>query len=375
VGTAEPVPVPVAPGVPRPGTAPVPPPAGDVYPEAAGQLSISVAIPEPQIINLIRVPGSQQVLLKVRVAELNRTALREIGADFLGVDPESGAIIGTHIGGAGISGTGTITGGTLTGTATGTNGPSTTVFGIFQEGDFEVFLRALRQALVMKTLAEPNLVTMNGQQASFLAGGQFPVPVPQVGASGVAPTVTVQFQDFGVRLSFLPFILDGDVIRLTVDPEVSDVDFSIGTTLVAGGSPVPGLRTRKAHTTVEMRQGQTLAIAGLLQISLAGQTSRIPGLGDLPILGPLFSNTTSNRMEKELVVPYLVEPMSPEQIPPLPGDEYKEPGDLELYFLNRMEGRTGRDFRSTVLYDDPFHLLHHVNLEKKYMAGPCGFSD
>jgi pilus assembly protein CpaC len=111
---------------------------------------------------------------------------------------------------------------------------------------------------------------------------------------------------------------------------------------------------------------------------LNGQTSRIPGLGDLPILGPFFSNTTATRMEKELVVlvtPYLIEPMNHDQIPPLPGDEVNEPNDLEFFFLNRIEGRTGIDFRSTVLYDDPFHLLHHVNLEKKYMAGPCGFSE
>jgi pilus assembly protein CpaC len=177
------------------------------------------------------------------------------------------------------------------------------------------------------------------------------VPIPQVAASGVAPTITVQFKEFGVRLAFLPFILDGDVIRLSVDPEVSDIDPSLAVTLVAGGSPVPGLRTRRAHTTVELRQGQTLAIAGLLQIALNGQTSRIPGLGDLPILGPFFSNTTATRMEKELVVlvtPYLIEPMNHDQIPPLPGDEVNEPNDLEFFFLNRLEGRTGVDFRSTV---------------------------
>jgi pilus assembly protein CpaC len=342
-------------------------------------VNISAAIAEPRIINLIRVPGSQQVLLKVRVAELNRTAMRQIGADILAVDPHSGAIVGTQIGGAaGISATGTLTH-MLVGSATGTSGPNTTVFGIFQAADYEIFIRALRQATMLRILAEPNLVTLNGQAANFLAGGEFPVSVPQVGASGVAPTITVQFKEFGVRLAFVPFILDGDVIRLTVDPEVSSIDPALGTTLVAGGSPVPGLNVRKAHTTVEMHQGQTLMIAGLLQVQLDGQTARIPGLGDLPILGPFFSNSTTERVEKELVVlvtPYFVEPLNADQIPPLPGDNIKEPNDLEVYLLGRLAGRTGRDFRSTTNYDDALHLLHHqVILEKKPMAGPCGFSD
>jgi pilus assembly protein CpaC len=221
-------------------------------------------------------------------------------------------------------------------------------------------------------------VALSGHQASFLAGGEFPVPVPQVSASGVAPTITVRFREFGVRLNFVPFILDNETVRLSVAPEVSQIDFSIATTLVAGGTPVPGLNTRKAQTTVELRQGQTLAIAGLLQLTLDGTTNRIPGLGDLPILGPLFSNTTGGRVEKELVVlvtPYLIEPMSPGQVPPGPGDEVKEPNDLEFYLLNRIEGRTGVDFRSTTAWDDPLGLYRHLNLERKYVHGPSGFSE
>jgi pilus assembly protein CpaC len=367
---------PPIPNVPPLGPEVVPPPAV-VLPELAA-LNIEAKVVEPRVINLIHVPGPQQVLLKVRVAELNRTAAREIGADILGVDPESGAILGTQIGGAGVTATSTLSRSGLSALATGTLSATNTLFGIFQEGEFEIFLRALRRNLILKTLAEPNLVAMNGQQASFLAGGEFPVPVPQVAASGVAPTITVQFREFGVRLGFVPYILDNDVIRLTVDPEVSSVDFSLGTTLVAGGSPVPGLNTRKAHTTVELRQGQTLMIAGLLQLSMDGSTQRIPFFGDLPIIGPFFSNTTSGRVEKELVVlvtPYLVEPMNAEQVPCSPGDEVKGPNDLEFYFMNRIEGRTGRDFRATTEYDDPLHLVHHIRLEKKYVSGPCGFSD
>jgi pilus assembly protein CpaC len=221
-------------------------------------------------------------------------------------------------------------------------------------------------------------VAFNGQQASFLAGGEFPVPVPQVSAAGVAPTITVRFKEFGVRLGFVPYILDGDRIRLTVAPEVSQIDFTIAVTLVAGGSPVPGLNTRKALTTVELEQGQTLAIAGLLQLQLDGQTQRIPGLGDLPILGPFFSNHTGNRIEKELVVlvtPYLIEPMAHDQVPPTPGDEVKEPNDIEFFFMNRIESRTGRDFRSTTKWDDVYHVRDLLKLERKYVQGPVGFSE
>ncbi len=144
-----------------------------------------------------------------------------------------------------------------------------------------------------------------------------------------------------------------------------------------GGSPVPGLNTRTSHTTVELKQGETLAIAGLMQLSLDGQTQRLPGLGDLPYIGAFFSNTTSSRIEKELVVmvtPYLVEPMAPGQVPAGPGDEVREPNDLEFFLLNRIEGRTGIDKRSTTSYDDPLHLIRHSLVEKKYLIGPSGYS-
>jgi pilus assembly protein CpaC len=241
-------------------------------------------------------------------------------------------------------------------------------------------LNALRRNSLLKILAEPNLVALDGHAGNFLAGGEFPVPVPQTsGGIGTAPAITVQFKQFGVSLGFLPFILDGDTIRLQVDPEVSNLDFTIATTLVAGGSPVPGLNTRKAHTVVEMHEGQTLAIAGLLQVTLNGTTTRIPGLGDLPILGPFFSNTSGERIEKELLVlvtPYLIEPMDSRQVNPLPGDEVNEPTDLELYFLNRIEGRTGRDARSTVNYDCRLqHLRRLLKLEENNVCGPHGFGE
>lgn len=356
------------PGVPAPPVTPTP-----ELPTTRIQAGF---LTEPKVINLLRVPGPQQILLKVRVAELNRTAMREIGADFLVVDPDTGTIAGTQIGGATIQADATIGGLSRRG---GSVSGMTTVFGIFPPGEVQFFLSALRKNSLVRILAEPNLIAMNGQAASFLAGGEFPVPIPQTSTGGAGTSVTVTFKEFGVRLNFVPTVLDGDTIRLSVDPEVSSIDFSIGAVLVPGGTPVPGLNVRKAHTTVELNQGQTLAIAGLLQLTLDAQTTRIPGLGDLPILGPFFSNTTHQRLEKELVIlvsPYLVEPLNPGQVPPTPGDEVKGPTDFEFYLLNRIEGRTGVDWRSTTEYDDALRVLRcFQRLEKEHMRGPYGYCD
>ena len=364
------------------------PPKGDVPPRdpalpgaATAEQPLrgaQVAVPPPRVINLLRVPGTKQVMLKVRVAELNRSAFRQIGADLLYRGANSS--VGTRIGGAGVNSGAEGTGGALSGFTQLLTGGSTTAFGIFENADFAILMAALRRNSLLKVLAEPNLVAMNGHAANFLAGGEFPVPVPQqVAAGGLTPTITVQFKEFGVRLGFLPTILDGEVIRLAVDPEVSTIDRSLGTVLVAGGSPVPGLNTRRAHTVVEMRAGQTLAIAGLLQVSLDAQTQRIPGLGDLPVLGPFFSNTTHERIEKELIVlvtPHLVDPMSCDQVPPAPGDEIATPSDFEFYFLNRIEGRTGRDWRSTTQYEKQLPAVRALlRLDAAHVVGPHGFCE
>ncbi len=349
----------------------------------AGQIAAN----QLQVINLIRVPTSQQVLLKVRIAELNRTAFRQIGADFVASFASSRNLFGTQIAGngftpgrVGYSNFPYTNGGTLTSDLRGLNlGSQATAFATFNDGQLAPVLNALRRNNVLKVLAEPNLVALNGHQASFLAGGEFPVPsFSGVGSgSGVGGTSSTQFKKFGVQLSFIPIVQDNEVIRLTVDPEVSSIDYSIATTLVPGGSPVPGLNVRNAHTTVELRQGDTLAIAGLLQLELDGNTQRLPGLGDLPYIGAFFSNTTSNRVEKELVVlvtPYVVEPIPPGQVPPTPGDEVNQPNDLEFFFQNRIEGRTGVDSRATTMYDDPLRLIRNVSVERKYLVGPGGYS-
>ena len=330
---------------------------------------------EMEIINLMQVPGPQQVMLKVQIAELNRTAYREIGSDFLFSD--NGSLFGTRItGGTSVtaSGSGTGLGGTVTSGASGAGGA--TAFGILEGDGFQAFLSALRRNSVLKILAEPNLVAMHGHRADFLAGGEFPVPVPQSGAGGGPPAITIEYKKFGVQLAFVPYILDGGIIRMEVDPEVSSIDFALGTEI--SGVQVPGLNTRRSHTTVEMKEGQTLAIAGLIQLELAGRSDRIPGMGDLPYVGPFFSNSTSERVEKELVVlvtPYLTAAISAETVGMLPGDNLQEPDDLEFYLRGQIEAEeAGIPFRSTVDRGERTGLTQRLQIEERYLQVPHGFS-
>lgn len=328
---------------------------------------------EVEIINLMRIPGPQQVMLHVQIAELNRTAYRQIGADLL--FEGSGNFVGTRMTNLTEASSNATVAGLLGNIAT-KSADATTAFGIFEGAGFHAFISALRRNQVFTVLAEPNLVAMHGHRADFLAGGQFPVPVPQSGAGGGPATVTIEYKPYGVSLSFVPYVIDGEVIRMEVDPGVSSIDYSLGTEV--SGVRVPGLNTRQSHTTVEMREGQTLAIAGLMQVALEGTTNRIPGLGDLPYIGPFFSNTTGQRVEKELLVlvtPHLVQAMSPDQVGHLPGTEVYEPNDLEFYLLNRIEGHTGHaEYRSTLQADDPWGCQRRLLIECEYVHGPHGFS-
>ena len=325
------------------------------------------------VVNLLRIPGAQQIMLQVRVAELNRTGMREIGADWIFAS-DNGNAIGTNISGNSITAQGSVGIGGLASTGTGNMlGSSGTAFGIFPSANFDVLLRILRKNALLSILAEPNLVAMSGHEASFLAGGQFPVPV----VSGLGGQVSIQYKDFGVQLRFTPTIMDEDTIRLNVSPEVSTIDESTGTTLVPGGLPVPGINTRKVNTTVEMREGETLALAGLLEVALDAQTTRIPGLGDLPYLGPFFSNTTHQRVEKELLVlvtPFFVSASPASDSFSLPGQAVVEPNDLEFYLLGRIEGKTGRSFNTVKSWEDPWNCVQRMKLEQQCLHGPVGFS-
>lgn len=341
----------------------------------------SAEIGEPQLINRLRVPGLQQVLLKVQVAELNRTSLRQVGSDLL--FSHGGNTFGTQLGGAsnllgsGGSGGGSVSiadGSSLAGLIAAGPAAGATAFGILEGIDTQIFLSVLRRNGIVKILAEPNLVAMHGHKATFLAGGEFPIPVTQPGGGNA---ITVEFRQFGVLLAFEPYDLGDKRIRLAVRSEVSSVDNTAFGTAV-GGFQVPSLSTRNVQTTVELTEGKTLMMAGLLQVTMEGNTSRIPGLGELPAIGTLFRNNTGRRQEKELVVlvtPHLVEAVDDNQRPLLPGEDIGEPDDLEFYLRGKIENRCGQDFRSTTNIPPVKTFRRDRSLEKTYVKGAHGYSE
>ena len=194
-------------------------------------------------------------------------------------------------------------------------------------GNSLAFIRALQQQGALRALAEPNLIAMNGQEASFLAGGEYPVPVVQ--SSGERSNVTIVFKEYGVRLSFKPTIIDEDHIRLELEPEVSTLDFANGVKFE--GFSIPALRTRRAKTGIELRDGQSFALAGLLDNNEMQTLSKVPGIGDIPILGNLFRSKSFQKNESELmfiVTAHLVKPVSPDDLPAIPNVENMKNGSL-----------------------------------------------
>jgi len=305
------------------------------------------------IINLIRVPGEHQVMLKVRIAELKRSAARSLGADF---DAE----IGDFIFGAGGGGAG-----------------NAIVSGTFGEDKFKVTLQALEQRKVAKILAEPTLVTISGRPATFISGGEFAVPTI-VGVDG-AKAATTTFRGYGTMLTFTPTVLDKDRIRLQVNPQFSTIN---NATTVNG---IFGVDTRSASTTVELREGQVLAIAGLTQQQQSGGTARLPGFGDIPLIGSLGSSRSSNSDETELVViisPEIVHAIDASEVPQLlPGVNFTEPTDVDFFLRNRIEGRPGHHHRATVWPNYRDQLLHpnlyfnsYENSARYFSTGKVGFS-
>jgi pilus assembly protein CpaC len=369
--------------------------------------STSNAQPGLIVVNRVRVPGPRQIVLKVKIAELNRTAMRQLGVSWL--DTRNNAFLGSTIGGAASIGgignasqaasfspaalvprplntpvnSGIISPGfqaansVFNSAASAAVNGNTQLFGIFNAGEFNLFINALRSNSLAKILAEPNLVALDGQPASFQAGGQFPYPVPQAATAGGGSVITIQFAQFGAILEFLPEIQENDVIRLDVAPTFSELNFGQGFAIPGAGS-VPGINQRTARTVVEMREGQTLAIAGLLSTRTTAATTRVPGLGDLPIVGPWFSSNRIETVETELVVlvtPELVAPVEKDQVPPGPGELLLEPNDYEFYFLGRLEGKTGHPHRATVQYLDPLEVMKHFRSEGRWVIGPHGHAD
>jgi pilus assembly protein CpaC len=205
---------------------------------------------------------------------------------------------------------------------------------------------ALERNNLSRVLAQPNLVAISGQEATFLAGGEFPIPVPQAASTG-GTTITIEYKEFGVRLKFVPIILGDGRIRLKVAPEVSDLDYANGVEL--SGFSIPAVTVRSLNTTVEMAEGQTLALGGLLNERVSATRSNTPGLGNLPIIGTLFRSVRYERSETELLVlvtPVFTEAMKPAQVPAGPGEHWRDPNDVELYFNGKL-GTDGGDKSKT----------------------------
>jgi len=292
-----------------------------------------------QVINMLKIPGVHQVALRVKIAELNRSAARSFGVDvdmmFKWAD------------------------GTILLESLMNIGKGRSILGSFDHEKLNFGIHFLEKHGVVRMLSEPTLVTLSGRPASFVAGGEFAVPTV-VGVGG-ASAVTTDFRAFGAVITFLPIVLDKDRIRLEVSPEFSKINSSLS----VGGTP--GLDTRAVTTTVEMREGQTLAIAGLLDDGMKNDTA-----GDLPLVTQIFGTRSASREEHELIIlvtPELVHPMEPEEVPPLPGFDVTEPNNFQFYLKGYIEGRPTDEYRSTVWP----RLRHRYNSGGSAMiSGPFG---
>jgi pilus assembly protein CpaC len=283
---------------------------------------------EARVVNLLELPGaseSQQVLLQVRFAEVSRRALTEFGISiFTAPFGVENTIFRTTTQQFAAPGYGSLN---WTKSSSDFGSPVTSSSGEITFGDFlnlfifsqrydiGAMIRALSNKGLFQSLAEPNLIAYNGQEAGFLAGGEIPVPVVQGGNNNA---VSIAYKEYGIRLNFRPTIA-GDTIRLRVRPEVSTLDYANG--ILLSGFRIPALSTRRAETEVELRDGQSFAIAGLLNNVSQDDVSQIPGLGSIPIIGYLFKSK-ANRMERNelmvLITPRLVRPLNPDEVPPLP---------------------------------------------------------
>ena len=262
----------------------------------------------------------QQILLEVKFAEVDRTKLQQLGFNFFstGAANTIGSVSTQQFSPATLS-TNSNSGGSGSGSAVTNSSVALSdllnIFAFRPDINLGATIRDLEGKSVLQILAEPNLLALNGQKASFLAGGEFPVPVVQGGQS--VGVVTIQFRPFGVRLEFTGYIGKDDVIRLHVQPEVSTLDFS--NAAIISGFTVPALSTRRAETEIELKNGQSFGIAGLLDNRAQVQLSKIPGIGDIPILGNLFRSHSISRSNSELVVlvtPHVVDPVKLNNPPP-----------------------------------------------------------
>ena len=316
----------------------------------AGTMSRALAVAEQfapdGVTNLMSVKGSQQVLLKVRFAEMSRQVGMELGLSNSIVSGDSFTFLS----------------GFLDPTA------FANVIGDFAIGgtDFQVALDAMEQKGLVKILAEPNLIALSGDTANFLAGGEFPVPIAQSGTNALTSTITVEFKEFGVSLAFTPTVLDDGLINMIVSPEVSQIDAA--NSVEVSGFRIPGLVVRRATTTVELRDGQAFAIAGLLQSDFRDTVTQFPGLADIPVLGALLRSTEFQQSETELVIiiePHLAKP-APANAMVAPTDNFVPPSPTDLWFFGRTESTQSPGYQTNYLGAEALGVQSAGGIEGAY---------
>ncbi|NLI82314.1 MAG: type II and III secretion system protein family protein [Deltaproteobacteria bacterium] len=303
----------------------------------------------PNFTNLLSVRGSQQIQLEVKIAEVSRSGIKEIGLGFLldkdwkvAVFPAgtaAGSLNAVRERGAETSTSNTDTILSSLGSAAILSSPYSSAFQVLAHGvedDLLGLISLLKGQGLSRLLASPTLVTMSGQQAQFLVGGEYPYPVTDENGN-----VNIQFKQFGILLRFTPYLVGDETITLAVEPEVSALDYSV--LAISGGTGVPGLTTRRGQTTLQLKDGQTFAMAGLLKEETRSAVSKIPLLGDIPVLGALFTSKEFQNNETELIIvvkPRIVRALNPQEVPSLPGETMaREVTDLDFFLLNRAEPR------------------------------------
>ncbi|MCP1761008.1 pilus assembly protein CpaC [Bradyrhizobium japonicum] len=351
--------------------------ADAVVAERAMAIATSTVAKGGVVVNAMSVAAPQQVMLEVRFLEVNREAGRNLGVNLYAANANGTNVGNTGLGSAsagrtpiggintvqspigntggtpvGASPTGSLpllaTVGTLVGTAGGVapipfGSLLTSILRTSNGGSVDLLISALETKGLVRRLAEPNLTTLSGETARFLAGGEFPVPIPNTTTTGF-PTITIDYKKFGVELAFVPTVLSRGVINLRVEPSVSELDFTNAVTIQ--GTTVPALTRRDARTTVELRDGQSFAIAGLLQTRNRQDVSQLPWIGSVPVLGTLFSSKSYLQEETDLVIiitPRLVAPAAPGQQLASPLDSRLPANDVDFFLNGQMEVRKRYD--------------------------------
>ena len=329
---------------------------GEVRDAVIADRAVAIAkatTPNVAVINAMSVTSSQQVMLSVRFIEASRDAGRQLGVSMLAANSNGSRGFNTGLGvptQAGQSPNATPGGLPLFQTAGALAGGTTAApFGVAlaniansNTGSIDVLISALETKGIVRRLAEPDLVALSGDTASFLAGGEIPVPVVQP-SSGSTPLITVEYKPFGVQLTFVPTVLANGMINLRMTPSVSELDFTNAVTV--SGFLIPAMTKREARTTIELRDGQSFAIAGLLQTEGLRNVSQVPWLGSVPVLGALFRSASFQQHETDLVVivtPHLVQPAVPGQPLATPTDNQRPSNDADLFIMGQTEIRKKR---------------------------------